>query len=138
MNLTSSEIARLIQSDAHRYFHRRFRQLKSTWKPPYGPFGCSVDDYIDRVQSTLKNSKIFLKRSVKEIYINNYSPMILNMHRANMDIRYVVDPYACCVYVVDYINKDKTIKVHFYSSLYIILCLITMKPNWTDHTFRPS
>lgn len=40
--LPSSEVYRLIQSDAPtcaRYFDRRFRFLKATWKPPIGPFG---------------------------------------------------------------------------------------------------
>lgn len=69
-------------------------------------FKCDLSDYLKAVQSTLKCSKVYLKQSVREIYINNYNPMILSMHRANMDIQYVVDPYACCVYVVDYINKS--------------------------------
>lgn len=69
-------------------------------------FKCNTSDYFKTVQSTMKCSKFLLKRSVREVYINNYNPLILSMHRANMDIQYVVDPYACCVYVVDYIKKS--------------------------------
>lgn len=40
--------------------------------------------------------------------------MILEMHQANMDIQFVLDPYACCVYIVDYINKsDKSMSKVF-------------------------
>ncbi|KAG2198191.1 hypothetical protein INT47_000392 [Mucor saturninus] len=57
MNLTSSKIARLIQSDAHRYFDRRFRQLKSTWKPPSGPFGnMKLLDYYYRIEFQARGS----------------------------------------------------------------------------------
>ncbi|KAG2191563.1 hypothetical protein INT47_006015 [Mucor saturninus] len=53
-NLSSDEIARLIQSDAPtcaRYLDQRFRHLKSTWKPPHGPFGNrSVKDYYYRIE----------------------------------------------------------------------------------------
>lgn len=69
-------------------------------------FHLTKSEYLTAVRSTLNTSKVFLKRSLKEILTNNYNPMILEMHQANMDIQYVLDPYACCVYVVDCINKS--------------------------------
>ena len=37
--------------------------------------------------------------------MNNYNPACLSAWRANMDIQFVVDVYACAVYMVTYISK---------------------------------
>ena len=66
----------------------------------------SLEEYINAIRSTLTRIKIALKRDVKDILINNYNPLILKMQRSNIDIQYILDPYACCVYIVDYINKS--------------------------------
>lgn len=68
---------------------------------------CNVTyaDYILAIRSTLKRPKVILRRSPKDIYINSFSKKILELHRANMDIQYILDPFACAVYIVDYINK---------------------------------
>ncbi|KAG2193629.1 hypothetical protein INT47_007461 [Mucor saturninus] len=50
-------------------------------------------------------SKIYIKREPNEVMINNYSRKILSLFKANMDIQFILDPYACCAYVLDYINK---------------------------------
>lgn len=42
---------------------------------------------------------------MKDIFVNAFNPRILMLHRANMDIQYVLDSYACIGYIVDYINK---------------------------------
>ncbi|OBZ80775.1 hypothetical protein A0J61_11176, partial [Choanephora cucurbitarum] len=35
------------------------------------------------------------------------------MHRANIDIEYILDPYACCAYIAQYINKsDRSVSDH--------------------------
>jgi hypothetical protein len=66
----------------------------------------TLDDYLLAVRSSIQaTSKIFLKRAPCDVYINSYSRKILELHRANMDIQYILDVYACCAYVVDYINK---------------------------------
>lgn len=52
--IPSADVYRLIHSDAptcSRYFDRRFRHLKSTWKPPHGPFGnFAMKDYYYRIE----------------------------------------------------------------------------------------
>ena len=48
---------------------------------------------------------IFLKRSPNELQINNYNPTCLQEWSANMDIQYVLDVYACAMYIVSYISK---------------------------------
>ena len=37
--------------------------------------------------------------------MNNYNPACLSAWRANMDLQFVVDVYACAVYMVTYISK---------------------------------
>lgn len=68
--------------------------------------GCSEDDYVGAIRSQLKSCKIFLKRQPKDCQVNAFSPKILSLMRSNMDIQFVLDPYACVGYIVDYINKS--------------------------------
>jgi hypothetical protein len=61
-------------------------------------------NYLLAVQSSLKSSTIFLKRKPNES-INNYNAACLSAWRANMDIQFVLDVYACAIYIVLYISK---------------------------------
>ena len=65
------------------------------------------EEYIKMIRADLKKAKVFLKRAPNEIRINAYNPMIMSLHRANMDIQFILDPYACLMYCVDYINKSE-------------------------------
>ncbi|KAG2191562.1 hypothetical protein INT47_006014 [Mucor saturninus] len=69
-------------------------------------FEIDYDQYLLAIRSTLFCTKVMLKQNLNEITINNYNPMIRHMHQANMDIEFILDPYACCMYIVDYINKS--------------------------------
>ena len=63
--------------------------------------------YIKAIRLTLKHSTLLLKRSPSEIRINCYNPHLLKAWRANMDIQFVLDPYACAVYILSYITKGQ-------------------------------
>ncbi|CAF1473985.1 unnamed protein product [Adineta steineri] len=65
------------------------------------------EQYIKMIRAGLKKAKVFLKRAPNETQINAYNPMIMSLHRANMDIQYILDPYACLKYCVEYINKSE-------------------------------
>ncbi|CAF1551328.1 unnamed protein product [Adineta steineri] len=65
------------------------------------------EQYIKMIRAGLKKAKVFLKRAPNEIRINAYNPMIMSLHRANMDIQYILDPYTCLKYCVEYINKSE-------------------------------
>ena len=66
------------------------------------------DEYIQIIRLGLKKkAKVFLKRAPNEVRINPYNPMIMSLHRANMDIQFILDPYACAVYCLDYISKSE-------------------------------
>ncbi|XP_058983672.1 uncharacterized protein LOC131804637 [Musca domestica] len=64
------------------------------------------DEYLAAIRSSLRKPKIFLKRSFKDRSINAFNSRILKMHKANMDIQFVLDAYACVSYIVNYINKS--------------------------------
>lgn len=46
-----------------------------------------------------------LKRQVNEVWVNQYSKPLLKCWNSNLDIQYVVDAYACVVYIISYISK---------------------------------
>ena len=63
--------------------------------------------YIKAIRFSLKRSNLLLKRSPSEIRINCYNPHLLKAWQANMDIQFVLDPYACAVYILSYITKGQ-------------------------------
>ena len=56
---------------------------------------------------SLKHNTLLLKRSPADIRINCYNPNLLKAWQANMDIQFVLDPYACAVYILSYITKGQ-------------------------------
>ncbi|XP_070567337.1 uncharacterized protein [Ptychodera flava] len=60
--------------------------------------------YINAIQSSLTSDKISLKRSPNEIRINSYNETLLKAWRA-LDIQFILDPYACAMYIASYISK---------------------------------
>lgn len=69
----------------------------------------SHDDYIVALRSNIKpgQRKVILKRNLSEIRINNYNELLIQCWEANMDIQYILDPYACAAYIVSYISKGQ-------------------------------
>jgi hypothetical protein len=59
--------------------------------------GLDEEGYMLAIRSSLKSSRVFLKRNSSEININAYNTDILYLHRANMDIQFILDPYACVI-----------------------------------------
>ena len=62
-------------------------------------------NYMLAVRSSLKAPTVFLRRQPNELRINNYNSACLSAWRANMDIQFVLDVYACAMYIVSYISK---------------------------------
>ena len=67
----------------------------------------TLETYIMAVRSSLSTTRLFLKRQVDEIRINNYNKILLRCWRANMDIQLVLDPYSCAMYIITYISKSQ-------------------------------
>ena len=66
----------------------------------------SYETYILALRNTIKKKRIFLKRTLKEIFINNYMTQLVHIWKANHDIQYVLDPYSCVMYICDYLMKN--------------------------------
>ena len=59
-----------------------------------GKLKLTEDQYLKAIRYSLKHPI-----SPFEIRINNYNPLnLLKAWRANMDLQFVLDPYACAVY----------------------------------------
>ena len=65
----------------------------------------SEHEYVLAIRSSISCPTIFLKRNPNELRINNYNTACLHAWRANMDIQFVLDVYACAMYIVSYISK---------------------------------
>ena len=64
------------------------------------------DDYQNALSVFNNGSVVVLKRKPKECNINNYNlPVLTHSMQANMDLQYVLNAYACVMYVVSYIMK---------------------------------
>ena len=57
------------------------------------------------IRSSINTPTVFLKRKPEKLRINNSNPACLAAWRANMDIQFVLDVYACAVYIANYISK---------------------------------
>ena len=68
--------------------------------------GLSEGDYLKALQTSVTTEKVFLKRKPLECRVNPYMKDLLGVWKANHDIQYVLDAYACAMYIVSYINKS--------------------------------
>ena len=72
-----------------------------------GKLDLSEKQYLKTIRFSLKHSTLLLKRSPAEIRINCYNPNLPKAWQANMDIQFVLDPYAYAVYILSYITKGQ-------------------------------
>ena len=63
--------------------------------------------HVAALRSCMNRPTIFLKRDLNVIRINAYKENILHLWKANIDLQYILDPYACAVYVISYIGKPQ-------------------------------
>ena len=67
----------------------------------------SLKDYMEALHTSKRGNTVVLKRQPTEMNINNYNPAILKAWKANMDIQYILDAYACVMYVTSYMMKSE-------------------------------
>ena len=65
------------------------------------------EECIKTLRSNLNGPKVFLKRKPSEVRINPYMKIVLSAWKANHDLQFVLDPYACAMYIVSYISHRK-------------------------------
>jgi nucleoside-triphosphatase THEP1 len=70
-----------------------------------GQLGMTEEDYVVAVRSSLRRVTVFLRRSTNAIFVNAYNTKLLRAWRANIDIQFILDPFACAKYCVSYISK---------------------------------
>ena len=63
------------------------------------------DEYTEALQVPHKGSVEVLKREPSECMVNNYNGPVMLAWQANMDLQYVLNAYACIMYVASYIMK---------------------------------
>ena len=62
--------------------------------------------YLSALSSGIKgNAVIFVKRELKDIFVNGYNKHIIWLHQANMDMQIIIDPHAVVQYMCNYITK---------------------------------
>ena len=67
----------------------------------------SMDEYMEALQISKRGNTVVLKRTPQEMNINCYNPAVLRAWKANMDIQYILDAYACVMYVTSYMMKSE-------------------------------
>ena len=74
----------------------------------------SLHDYTKSLSISKCGRSVILKRKPSEQSVNYYSPAVLKAWEANMDIQYVVNAYACVMYIASYVFwKQKKEWVNF-------------------------
>ena len=68
--------------------------------------GLTDEMYLLTIRSTLTKKTVFIRRNPKDIRCNGFNSEILRLFRSNMDIQFIVDPYGCVHYIVNYISKS--------------------------------
>ena len=63
--------------------------------------------YMQALDRSSGSTSIILKRKPADTSVNNFNPTLLKIWRANMDIQYVTDPWACAMYILSYISKGE-------------------------------
>jgi hypothetical protein len=68
----------------------------------------NIDDYHKALSVTTRGVVVVLKRSVKDIWVNNYNAEWLRAWNGNMDIQICLDLFAIITYITDYYSKDES------------------------------
>ncbi|XP_050310997.1 uncharacterized protein LOC126746701 isoform X2 [Anthonomus grandis grandis] len=113
--LTPIKIDKTKEADLRKAMSEKFlmimRRLK--YKPDLSfenflaDLGMSKDEYLNVIQHNIFKTTLFLERLPKDGFINNFNTEMFSMMKSNMDIQLVFEPYGCCTYIVNYINKSQ-------------------------------
>ena len=65
------------------------------------------EQYVSALEISNKGSVVLLKRQPHECNINNYNVHVMLAWQANIDIQFILNPYACIMYVASYMMKTE-------------------------------
>ena len=74
----------------------------------YKMLNVSRESYHSALRVSTKGKLVILKRSLDELYINNYNRNWLTAWNGNMDLQFCCDTYAIVTYICDYYSKHET------------------------------
>jgi len=69
--------------------------------------GVNRSEYVQALEVTKSDTVVLLTREPREQNINNYNASVMLAWQANMDIEFVLNVYACVMYVASYIMKTE-------------------------------
>ncbi|XP_072046834.1 uncharacterized protein [Amphiura filiformis] len=69
--------------------------------------GVTQSEFEEYLALVTKKNTMYLKRRVQDQWVNNYNPHLIRCWNGNMDIQYVLDPYAAAMYMLSYITKSE-------------------------------
>lgn len=90
------DIWTLVSSDSH---------SNTTFEDILKLAGSTYAEYKQSLENITKGNAIYHKRSLKDLWVNNYNKYLLKAWNANMDIQYVTDVYSCVAYILSYVSK---------------------------------
>ena len=67
----------------------------------------SESEYTQALEVSSKGNVVVLRREPNECSVNNYNPSVMLAWQANVDIQFVLNAYACVMYVASYIMKTE-------------------------------
>ena len=68
----------------------------------------SKEDYYTALSISPKGTRVIMKRSMSDIYTNNYNCEWLRAWNGNMDLQVCFDHFAITTYITDYYTKDES------------------------------
>ena len=113
--MRSTRIIRPYEGDSRPQYESHFKSIQTTLNElkedlTFDEFlekiQISEEDYIKAIETSVKSPKVFLKRKPMESRINPYMKDLMGTWKANHDIQFVLDAYACTMYIVSYISKS--------------------------------
>ncbi|XP_070203476.1 uncharacterized protein [Littorina saxatilis] len=69
--------------------------------------GMTHEEYILAIRFALKHTKVFLQRSPSDTRMNSRNDSLAQIWMANTDVQFILDAYACAVYILTYISKSQ-------------------------------
>ena len=63
--------------------------------------------YLQGLRICYKGYSVVMQRTPQDSWINTYNPDIIRVWKANMDLQYILDPYACVMYIASYMLKSE-------------------------------
>jgi len=94
-------------TEVHKVLNSNNISDDSTLEDVVSSAGVSMAAYVRGLSMASSGTAVIMQRQVSETWINTYNPDVLHVRRANMDIQFILDPYACFMYIASYMLKSE-------------------------------